>query len=125
MAKILIPTALRQFTEQSDSVDVTGATVRDALDQLTARYPNIKKNLFTEQGKLRSFVNVYVNDEDVRYLDKDATKIGAGDTVSIVPSIAGGSTSVAEVEAAALSNEEIMRFNRHLILPEVGMEGQL
>jgi len=123
MAKILIPTALRQFTEQSDSVDVTGATVRDALDQLTARYPNIKKNLFSDQGKLRSFVNVYVNDEDIRYLDKDATKLEGNETISIVPSVAGGATAVAEA-VPALSNEEIARYSRHLILPEVGMEGQ-
>src|SRR6478672_1541792 len=123
MAKILIPTALRQFTEQSDSVEVTGATVRDALDQLTARYPNIKKNLFSDQGKLRSFVNVYVNDEDIRYLDKDATKLEGNETISIVPSVAGGATAIAEA-APVLSNEEIARYSRHLILPEVGMEGQ-
>jgi adenylyltransferase/sulfurtransferase len=123
MAKILIPTALRQFTEQSDSVDVSGATVRDALDQLTSRYPNIKKNLFSDQGKLRSFVNVYVNDEDIRYLDKDATKLEGNETISIVPSVAGGATAVAEA-APALSNEEVARYSRHLILPEVGMEGQ-
>ena len=123
MAKILIPTALRQFTEQSDSVEVTGATVRDALDQLTARYPNIMKNLFSDQGKLRSFVNVYVNDEDIRYLDKDATKLEGNETISIVPSVAGGATALAEA-APALSNEEVARYSRHLILPEVGMEGQ-
>jgi adenylyltransferase/sulfurtransferase len=123
MAKILIPTALRQFTEQSDSVEVTGATVRDALDQLTVRYPNIKKNLFSDQGKLRSFVNVYVNDEDIRYLDKDATKLEGSETISIVPSVAGGATAVAEA-APALSNEEVARYSRHLILPEVGMDGQ-
>jgi sulfur-carrier protein adenylyltransferase/sulfurtransferase len=125
MAKILIPTALRQFTEQSDSVDVTGATVRDALDQLTARYPNIKKNLFSDQGKLRSFVNVYVNDEDIRYLDKDATKLEGNETIAIVPSIAGGAVSVVEPQSAVLSNEEVARYSRHLMLPEVGMEGQL
>jgi molybdopterin/thiamine biosynthesis adenylyltransferase/rhodanese-related sulfurtransferase/molybdopterin converting factor small subunit len=123
MAKILIPTALRQFTEQSDSVEVTGATVRDALDQLTARYPNIKKNLFSDQGKLRSFVNVYVNDEDIRYLDKDATKLEGNETISIVPSVAGGATAIAEA-APALSNEEVARYSRHLLLPEVGMDGQ-
>lgn len=125
MAKILIPTALRQFTEQKDSIDVSGGTVADVLNQLTAQYPNIKKNLFTDQGKLRSFINVYVNDEDIRYLDKDATKLEGNETISIVPSIAGGSTAVAEPETAALSNEEIARYSRHLILPEVGMEGQL
>jgi len=125
MAKILIPTALRQFTEQKDSVEVDGGTVADVLHQLTAQYPNIKKNLFTDQGKLRSFINIYVNDEDIRYLDKDATKLEGNETLSIVPSIAGGAIAVAEPETAALSNEEIARYSRHLILPEVGMEGQL
>ncbi|MBV8571121.1 MAG: molybdopterin-synthase adenylyltransferase MoeB [Acidobacteriaceae bacterium] len=125
MAKILIPTALRQFAGQNDSVEVSGDTVADALNQLTARYPNMKQNLFNEQGKLRSFVNVYVNDEDIRHLDKDATRLQGGETISIVPSIAGGGTGVAETTAAALSNEEIARYSRHLILPEVGMDGQL
>jgi len=125
MPKILIPTALRQFTGQQDSVEVAGATVADALAHLSAEYPNIKKNLFNEQGKLRSFVNVYVNDEDIRYLDKDATKLQGNETISIVPSIAGGAVGVVEPEAAVLSNEEVARYSRHLMLPEVGMEGQL
>ncbi len=122
MAKILIPTALRQFTEQSDSVEVEAATVGDALNALTSRYPNIKKNLFSDQGKLRSFVNVYVNDEDIRYLDKSDTRLEGNETISIVPSIAGGSTAIAE--ESALTNEEIARYSRHLILPEVGIAGQ-
>lgn len=125
MAKIVIPTALRQFTDQNDSVEVTGGTVGEALAQLTAQYPNIKKNLYNEQGKLRSFVNVYVNDEDIRYLDKDETTLEGTETISIVPSIAGGAVALAEPETAALTNEEIARYSRHLILPEVGMEGQL
>ncbi len=124
MAKILVPTALRQFTEGKDSVEVTGATVGEALQHLTAQYPNIKKNLYNDTGKLRSFVNVYVNDEDIRYLDKDETTLEGDETLSIVPSIAGGVTGVAEPETAALSNDEIARYSRHLILPEVGMEGQ-
>jgi molybdopterin/thiamine biosynthesis adenylyltransferase/rhodanese-related sulfurtransferase/molybdopterin converting factor small subunit len=124
MATILIPTALRQFTGQNDSVEVPGATVADALNELTLRYPNIKKNLFTDQGKLRSFVNVYVNDEDIRYLDKIDTKLEGNEKVSIVPSIAGGSAALAEETTAPLSNEEIARYSRHLILPEVGMDGQ-
>lgn len=125
MAKIVIPTALRQFTDQHDAVEVTGGTVGEALTQLTAQFPNIKKNLYNEQGKLRSFVNVYVNDEDIRYLDKDETKLEGTETISIVPSIAGGATAVAPPETAALTNEEIARYSRHLILPEVGMDGQL
>src|SRR3954470_15961371 len=125
MAKILIPTALRQFTEQSDAVEVSGATVGEALQHLTAQYPNIKKNLFNDQGKLRSFVNVYVNDEDIRFMDKDETELEGNETISIVPSIAGGAVGLAEPHTATLSNDEIARYSRHLILPEVGMEGQL
>ena len=124
MAKILIPTALRQFTDDNDSVDIKGGTVSEALSQLTERYPNLKKNLFNDQGKLRSFVNVYVNDEDIRYLDKTETKLEGNETLSIVPSIAGGAVGLAEPEAATLNNEEIARYSRHLILPEVGMQGQ-
>ena len=124
MAKILIPTALRQFTEQNDSIEVSGATVSDALNSFTARFPDIKKNLFNDQGKLRSFVNVYVNDEDIRYLDKADTKLQGSETISIVPSIAGGAAAVEE-QTATLTNDEIARFSRHLILPEVGMQGQV
>jgi MoaD family protein len=91
MAKILIPTPLRQYVDKQDSVEVSGATVGDALNALTSQYPDLRKNLFNDEGKLRSFVNVYVNDEDIRYLKKDATELAAGDTISIVPSIAGGS----------------------------------
>src|SRR5271169_488630 len=125
MAKILIPTALRQFTAQQDTVETSGVTVAEALAHLTGEYPDLKKNLFNDQGKLRSFVNIYVDDEDIRYLDKEATALEGGETISIVPSIAGGSVGVADVAGATLSNEEILRYSRHLIMPEVGMEGQL
>ncbi len=124
MAKVLIPTALRQFTDQKDALDVAGSTVGEVLAELTKQHPAIKKNLFNDLGKLRSFVNVYVNDEDIRYLDKDATRLELADTVTIVPSIAGGSPAV-EAPAESLSNDEIARYSRHLILPEVGVEGQL
>jgi adenylyltransferase/sulfurtransferase len=90
MPKILIPTPLRQFADKKDAVDVAGETVGEALAALTAEHPDMKKNLFNDEGKLRSFVNVYVNDEDIRFLEKDKTAVAAGDTISIVPSIAGG-----------------------------------
>jgi len=90
MPKILIPTPLRQFAGKKDAVEVGGATVGEALAALTTEHPDMKKNLFTDEGKLRSFVNVYVNDEDIRFLEKDKTAVAAGDTISIVPSIAGG-----------------------------------
>ena len=90
MAKILIPTPLRQYAEKNNYVDVAAATVGEALASLTTQFPDLKKNLFNDEGKLRSFVNVYVNDEDIRYLQKDSTAVAEGDTISIVPSIAGG-----------------------------------
>lgn len=90
MAKILIPTPLRQFTGGADTVEASGTTVGELLAALTTAHPDIKKNLFNDEGKLRSFVNIYVNDEDIRYLSKEATEVAAGDTVSIIPSIAGG-----------------------------------
>jgi molybdopterin/thiamine biosynthesis adenylyltransferase/molybdopterin converting factor small subunit len=124
MAKVLIPTPLRQFTEKLDSVELAGGTVGEVLSALTAQFPDIRKQLFNDEGKLRSFVNVYLNDEDIRYLKKDATPVAATDTLSIVPSIAGGSTMVAP-PPVTLSNDEILRYSRHLIMPEVGMDGQL
>jgi molybdopterin converting factor small subunit len=90
MARILIPTPLRQFAEKNDNVELPGATIGEVLAALTTRFPDLKKNLFNEEGKLRSFVNVYLNDEDIRYLSKDATPVADADTLSIVPSIAGG-----------------------------------
>lgn len=124
MAKVLIPTPLRQFTGKQDSVTVSGATVREVLDALTAQHPELRPQIFTGEGKLRSFVNVYLNDEDIRYLSKDATPTADGDTLSLVPSIAGGSTVTAPPEEVTLSKDEILRYSRHLIIPEVGMEGQ-
>jgi len=95
MAKVLIPTPLRQFAEKHDHVQLEGASVGEVLNALTARYPDLRKQLFNDEGKLRSFVNVYLNDEDIRYLKKDATPVASGDTLSIVPSIAGGSCGAA------------------------------
>src|SRR3984885_11686624 len=100
MAKILIPTPLRQFADKKDSVQLAGATVGEVLKSLTSQYADLRRHLYNDEGKLRSFVNVYVNDEDIRYLSKEATPLNDGDTVSIVPSIAGGS-AVATAPPAA------------------------
>ena len=89
--KIFIPTPLRAYTGKQDTVEVGGATIHEALGGLTSRYPDLRKHLFTDEGKLRSFVNVYLNDEDIRYLDaKEQTAVSDGDSLSIIPSIAGG-----------------------------------
>src|SRR5262249_18322471 len=138
MPKILLPTPLRPYADGAASVEVAGSTVGDALDSLIARYRGLRQHLYDDAGRLRSFVNVYRNDEDVRYLQKGATPVSERDALSIVPSIAGGAPSLpngavgeglahpaqAEAIEPALSNEEIRRYSRHLIMPEVGMEGQ-
>jgi len=89
--KILIPTPLRQYADKKDAVEVNAGTVGEALTHLTSHHPELRRHLYTEDGKLRAFVNVYLNDEDIRYLDRERTPVGEGDTLSIVPSIAGGS----------------------------------
>jgi molybdopterin converting factor small subunit len=88
--KVIIPTPLRPFAGKRDSADFPAATVGEALGKLTTEFGELRKHLFTEEGKLRSFVNVYLNDEDIRYLGKEETPVKDGDVVSIVPSIAGG-----------------------------------
>jgi molybdopterin/thiamine biosynthesis adenylyltransferase/rhodanese-related sulfurtransferase/molybdopterin converting factor small subunit len=122
--KIHIPTPLRPYTDKADVVEIDGATVGELLDQLTTRFAGLKQHLFTSEGKMRSFVNVYVNDEDIRYLQKDQTPVKAGDSVSIIPSVAGGSGLAAPPALPQLSGDEVRRYSRHLILPEVGMDGQ-
>jgi molybdopterin converting factor small subunit len=89
--KIYIPTPLRQFSDKQATVTVEAATVRQALDQLTMSHPELKKHLYSEEGKLRAFVNIYLNDEDIRHLaEKENTPVKESDSLSIIPSIAGG-----------------------------------
>ncbi len=149
---IVIPTPLRQFTGGSSEIEVNAATAGDALLELTTTHSELRKHLYNEQNNLRNFINVYVGDEDIRHLDGPSTPVKDGETIMIVPSIAGGSTGAGTLLSptedassavnadeslfaggtgdadrsvrALLSNEEIARYSRHLILPEVGLEGQ-
>ena len=129
--KVMIPTPLRAYTGKVDTVEVNGKTAGEVLNNVAEKYSQLKKHLFDERGNLRSYINIYVNDEDIRYLKNQETEIKESDIVSIVPSIAGGTETITEeVEEKVkekdvrLSNEEILRYSRHLIMPEVGMEGQ-
>src|SRR4051794_30126810 len=122
MAKVYIPTALRQYAGNNEAVTLSGATVKEVLSGLTEQFPELKKHLYSEAGKLRNFVNVYVNDEDIRYAKQEETPVKESDEISIIPSIAGGSIEVEK--DVQLSNEEVKRYSRHLIMPEVAMEGQ-
>src|ERR1043165_6653325 len=141
---ITIPTPLRQFASGESEVQVQAQTAGEALQQLTTTHGELRRHLFNDQNVLRNFVNVYVNDEDIRHVNGPDTPVKDGDTILIVPSIAGG--SVAQVdspppapaaivdepqtekprsgELPMLSNEEVARYSRHLIMPEVGMTGQ-
>jgi molybdopterin/thiamine biosynthesis adenylyltransferase/rhodanese-related sulfurtransferase/molybdopterin converting factor small subunit len=148
LTRIHIPTPLRAYAGGQSVVEVDGATVGEALRALVARHGELRRHLYDEQGSLRRYVNVYRNDEDVRHLEREATPLGSGDTLSIVPSIAGGADArpgAAGPPAPAstpragpappawatgadglppLSQDELLRYSRHLILPEVGLEGQ-
>ena len=88
--KILIPTPLRSYTAKRDVVEAEGGTVGELLANMTTEYTELRKHLYTEEGKLRNFVNIYVNDDDIRYLEREQTPVTADDTVSIIPSVAGG-----------------------------------
>jgi molybdopterin converting factor small subunit len=88
--KVMIPTPLRAYADKQESIQLQASNVGEAMQALTARFKELKKHLYSDDGRLRSFVNVYVNDEDIRYMQKDQTPLREGDTVSIVPSIAGG-----------------------------------
>ncbi len=135
---VTIPTALRRFADNQASVEVTGKTISEVLDNLTTQHSGLRQHLYDGNGKLRNFVRVYVNDEDIR-AKGDNAPLNDGDEISIVPSIAGGNltggsrrsdlpvaTPLQPIikDRAKLTNEEIKRYSRHLILPEVGVEGQ-
>lgn len=136
--RIHVPTPLRAYTDRQGTVKVEARSVGEALQQLTGRYAELRRHLYGEDGRLRNFVNVYVGDQDIRNLQGEDTALEDGAEISIVPSIAGGRPPVAAPPAALpealisagrlqeieLSNEEVLRYSRHLIMPEVGMAGQ-
>ncbi len=131
--KVKVPTPLRSFAGGSAEVEVEGTTVGEVVRALVTAHPALGRHLLTPDGTLRNFVSVYVNERDIRTLAKDATVLAPGDVVSIVPAIAGGSPSTGAARPAdlpvpgkpgAFSAEELRRYSRHLLLPEVGVAGQ-
>jgi len=117
LIKVLIPYALRAFTERNAEVEVNGGTAGDAINALANAYPALKTHLFTEDGQLRDFINLFVGGANINSLQGLNTPIADNGELMIVPAIAGGSD-------AELTNEEIGRYSRHLLLPEIGVEGQ-
>ena len=138
--KIVLPTPLRMYADRQPTVEVTAATAGEALAALVAKHDALKRHLFDDAGKLRRYVNVYRNDEDIRHLEQDATPLTERDTLTIVPSIAGGAGDAPAAGAPPrraapawatgedglppLDQAELLRYSRHLILPEVGLQGQ-
>jgi len=118
MKKVLIPYALRAFTERNAEVEVEGGTAGEVVNALAKAYPALKTHLFTEDGQLRNFINLFVEGVNINSLQGLNTPIKENGEVMLVPAIAGGSDS------PDLSNEEIARYSRHLLLPEIGVEGQ-
>lgn len=120
---VSIPTPLRSFTSGHDSIELPGDTVGQVLDGLLAAHTGLKRHLLQDDGRLRNFVSLYLNETDIRHLASTATPVRSGDVLTIVPSIAGGSPATAEAKAP-LSHAEMLRYSRHLLLPEVGVAGQ-
>jgi len=131
---VLIPSALRAFTERQSEIEVQAGTVGEAVKAIAGKYPDIEKHLYKDENSLRDFINVFLGEENIKNKNGLDTEINDGDTVIIVPAIAGGLDSKSAAgeltkeeiagELTELTKEEIARYSRHLLLPEIGMEGQ-
>ena len=90
MAKLIIPTPLRKFTDDQSSIETSQNTVGNAIKELVNKYPELEKHLFNDQGELRSFVRIFVGNDDIQLLDKESTSLSSESVISIIPAIAGG-----------------------------------
>ena len=116
-ARVMIPTALRSYAGGKSQVDVKARTVGEALDEVTKSYRDLRKHLYSEEGALRNFVNVYVNGEDIRYAQQVKTPLKEGDTVTIVPSIAGGVSAKGTCKRYLVPFVLNAKGTRYLLLP--------
>ncbi|HEV2479799.1 MAG TPA: molybdopterin-synthase adenylyltransferase MoeB [Puia sp.] len=133
MATVIIPTPLRKFTNNTARLQVRPGTIQETVNELTVNFPDLKKHLLDEKGKIRSYVNIFVGNDDIRDLEQENTAVQEGAVISIVPAIAGGVPKESERngDGAARANseslftkEELARYNRHIIIPGFGMEAQ-
>lgn len=124
---VLIPTTLRIFTNQRSEIELDGTTVEEVLAALSDEYPETKKALFDESGQLRSFINIFVNENNIKNLQGYQTTVKDGDEIMLIPAIAGGAPTdsvLGDRKGEKLTNQEIQRYSRHLLLKEVGVKGQ-
>ena len=127
MATVIIPTPLRKFTNNTARLQVKPGTIQETLGELTVNFPDLKKHLLDEHGKIRSYVNIFIGDNDIRDLEQEKTAVQEGAVVSIVPAIAGGAPATGNGAGGEplFTKEELARYNRHIIIPGFGMEAQL
>src|SRR5882757_8334506 len=118
MATVIIPTPLRKFTNNTARLEVKAGTIQDTVNELTRNFPDLKKHLLDEGGGIRSYVNIFVGNNDIRDLQQEQTAVKEDTVISIVPAIAGGSPD------QPFTKEELARYNRHIIIPGFGMEAQ-
>ena len=119
MATVIIPTPLRKFTNNTARLEIKATNIDETVRELTANFPDLKKHLLDEKGQIRSFVNIFVGNDDIRNLQQEKTIVKDDTVISIIPAIAGGST-----DEITFSPEELARYNRHIIIPEFGYEAQ-
>lgn len=119
MPNVIIPTPLRKFTGNSSQLEIQGSSIAEILENLTSDYAGLRNYLFTAEGKIPSFINIFVGEDDIRNLDAEKTVVDKNSVISIIPAIAGGS-----VDEVTFSRKELSRYNRHIIIPEFGLEAQ-
>ncbi len=124
MATVIIPTPLRKFTNNTARLQVGSGTIHSTVQELTRNFPDLKKHLLDEGGKIRSYVNIFIGNDDIRDLQQEKTLVGDDTVVSIVPAIAGGAPDDANGTPPLFTKEELARYNRHIIIPGFGMEAQ-
>ncbi|HTI08708.1 MAG TPA: molybdopterin-synthase adenylyltransferase MoeB [Puia sp.] len=133
MATVIIPTPLRKFTNNTARLSVSSGTIQDTVNELTLNFPDLKKHLLDEGGNIRSYVNIFVGNDDIRNLQQEKTAVKEDTVISIVPAIAGGAPDAASQgaangasngAAALFTKEELARYDRHIIIPGFGMEAQ-
>ncbi|HXB95815.1 MAG TPA: molybdopterin-synthase adenylyltransferase MoeB [Puia sp.] len=128
MATVIIPTPLRKFTNNTARLQVSAGTIQDTVQALVTSFPDLKRHLLDEGGNIRSYVNIFIGNDDIRDLQKENTAVKEDAVISIVPAIAGGAPDHASNGQSSpdrpFSREELARYNRHIIIPGFGMEAQ-
>ncbi|HEV3325311.1 MAG TPA: molybdopterin-synthase adenylyltransferase MoeB [Puia sp.] len=120
MATVIIPTPLRKFTNNTARLQVSTGTIHSTVQELTQNFPDLKKHLLDDGGNIRSYVNIFIGNDDIRDLDKEKTPVSEDAVISIVPAIAGGTPDPAPL----FTKEELARYDRHIIIPGFGMAAQ-